>query len=117
MNDCKHKFDNGLLEKDNAYTVETWFHTWLSDLRATHLQSYYKELLESGTRANIIRTVNKHLGTSMNLALKQGVVMRNYCDLVTLLKAEKKDDEVIKCFSETEQKTLIASLEGNRNKC
>ena len=42
--------------------------------------------------------------------------MRNYCDLVTLPKAEKKDDEVIKCFSETEQKTLIASLEGNRNK-
>lgn len=52
----------------------------------------------------------------MNLALKQGLVMRNYCDLVTLPKADKKDDEVIKCFSETEQKALIASLDGNRNK-
>lgn len=150
MNDCKHKLDNGLLEKDNAYTVETWFHTWLfdfrvhdlkdttftkydslyrnyikdstigsiklSDLRATHLQSYYKELLESGTRANIIRTVNKHLGTSMNLALKQGLVMRNYCDLVTLPKAEKKEDEAIKCFSVDEQKLLVDSLKNHRNK-
>ena len=150
MDDCINARDNGLLEKNNSYTVATWFHTWLfdfrihdlkdttftkydslyrnyikdstigsvklSDLRSTHLQSYYKELLESGIRPNIIRTVNKHLGTSMNLALKQGLVMRNYCDLVTLPKADKKGEEVIKCFSETEQKALIASLEGARNK-
>ena len=150
MNDCKHKLDNGLLEKDNSYTVETWFHTWLfdfrsndlkdttftkydsiyrnyikgskigsialSDLRATHLQAYYKSLSEKGVSPNIIRTINKHLGTSMNLALKQGLVMRNYCDLVTLPKASKKDDEIIRCFSVEEQKALIASLEGNRNK-
>ena len=52
----------------------------------------------------------------MNLVLKQGLVMRNYCDLVTLLKALKKDDEIIRCFSVEEQKALIASLDGNRNK-
>lgn len=150
MTDCKHKLDNGLLEKDNDYTVERWFHDWLflyrvhdlkdttftkydslyrnhvlgsqigsiklSDLRATHLQAYYKTLLDKGIGANIIRTVNKHLGTSINLALKQGLVMRNYCDLVTLPKAEKGKSEVIKCFSTDEQKQLIASLDGNRNK-
>ena len=91
MNEYKHKLDNGLLEKNNSYTVETWFHTWLfdfrvhdlkettfakydslyrnyiksseigsialSDLRATHLQAYYKNLLDKGIGANIIRTV------------------------------------------------------------
>lgn len=150
MNDCINARDNGLLEKNNDYSVESWFHTWLfsfrstdlkdtsftkydslyrnyikgseigsiklSSLRATHLQEYYKKLLDSGISANIVRTINKHLGTSMNLALKQGLVMRNYCDLVTLPKASKKDAEKIKCFSEAEQRMFIASLNGNRNK-
>lgn len=150
MDDCINKRDNGLLEKNNSYTVESWFHTWLfdfrvhdlkdttftkydsiyrnyilgskigsialSDLRATHLQSYYKDLLDNEISPNIIRTVNKHLGTSLNLALKQGLVMRNYAELVTLPKAEKKNDEVIKCFSETEQKAFIDALANHRNK-
>ena len=42
--------------------------------------------------------------------------MRNYCDLVTLPKAYKMDEEIIRCFSVEEQKALIVSLDGNRNK-
>ncbi|WML35672.1 site-specific integrase [Clostridium sp. OS1-26] len=86
----------------------------LSDLRAADIQMYYNSLSESNKTADTIKMINKNLKTCLNEALKQGLITKNYCTLVTLPKVEKKDE--ITVFSVEEQKSLINYLEGHRLK-
>lgn len=84
----------------------------LSDLRAADLQIYYNKLIEDGKAPDTIKVINKNLKTCLNEALKQSYVAKNYCNLITLPKIEKKDEIIV--FSVKEQKTLINFLKGHK---
>lgn len=86
----------------------------LSNLRATDIQNYYNALSSSGKSANVIKTLNKALKASLNEAVKQSYIVKNYCDSVTLPKVEKKDEVTI--FTLEEQEFLIKSLDGHKLK-
>lgn len=91
----------------------------LSAIRATDLQSYYNVLLEEGSSPNVIKTINKHLKTCLGEAVKQGIIVRNYCTFVTLPKAtesQEEEDDAICFFTVEEQQQFIASLDKHRNR-
>lgn len=86
----------------------------LSNLRAADIQNYYNALSSSGKSANVIKTLNKALKASLNEAVKQSYIVKNYCDSVTLPKVEKKDEVTV--FTLEEQKALVNSLNGHKLK-
>lgn len=91
----------------------------LVDIRTTDIQAYYNLLIEQGRTSNIVKTLNKHLRTCLNDALKQGYITRNYCSLVTMPKVESENistEKEIVFFTPEEQKNFIASLDKHRNK-
>ena len=88
----------------------------LSKLRADDLQKHYNTLLEQGVSLNVIKTVNKHLKSCLNKALKEGIITRNYCDMITLPKQQQAAEEEIHYFTLEEQKAFIASLDKHRNR-
>ncbi|MDY3366483.1 tyrosine-type recombinase/integrase [Zhenhengia yiwuensis] len=99
----------------------------LTDLRAMDLQSYYNQLITQGKSPNVIKTLNKHLKTSLFDALKQGMIARNPCCLVTLPRFSEADVEDtntddshdegnIIFFTKDEQTQLVAAVESHRNR-
>ena len=84
----------------------------LTNLRAADIQSYYNALTSSGKSPSNIRMINKALKASLNEALKQNYIVKNYCDSITLPKVSKSEDIVV--FTKEEQKDLILYL--NRHK-
>ena len=84
----------------------------LVSLRAAEIQKYYNKLKdEDETSAYTIRTINKVLKASLNAAIKQGYIEKNYCDSVTLPKIQKKNDIVV--FTKDEQKKLLDYLHNH----
>ena len=88
----------------------------LSNLRADDLQKHYNTLLEQGTSLKVIKTINKHLKSCLTKAFKEGIIVRNYCDMVTLPKPQQESKEGIHYFTLDEQKAFIASLDKHRNR-
>lgn len=91
----------------------------LIDIRTTDIQAYYNTLSEQGKSTNVIRTLNKHLKTCLNDALKQGYITRNYATLTTIPKQaddEEDDETAISYFTLDEQTSFIGSLGKNRNR-
>lgn len=91
----------------------------LIEVRTADIQAYYNMLSEQGKSTNVIKTLNKHLKTCMNDAIKQGYIMRNYCSLVTMPKNttnELEDDNEITFFTPEQQQQFLDSLDKHRNK-
>lgn len=86
----------------------------LTNLRAADIQSYYNALTSSGKSPSNIRMINKALKASLNEALKQNYIVKNYCDSITLPKVSKNEDIVV--FTKEEQKNLILYLNGHKLK-
>lgn len=86
----------------------------LTNLRAADIQSYYNALTSSGKSPSNIRMINKALKASLNEALKQNYIIKNYCDSITLPKVSKSEDIVV--FTKDEQKALILYLNGHKLK-
>ena len=62
----------------------------LKDLRVTHLQVYYNNLLENGISLPTVIQINTKLKTCLGEAEKQEYIRRNYCTMVTLPKYKKE---------------------------
>lgn len=90
----------------------------LSELRTVDLQTHYNALVAAGTSPNVVKTINKHLKTCLGEAVKQGMIVRNYCSLVTLPKihASLNSEDDIVFFTNDEQKLFIESVENHRNR-
>lgn len=98
----------------------------LTDLRPMDLQNYYNGLVNEGKSTNVVKTLNKHLKTCLFDALKQGMIQRNPCCLITLPKqkeedtntsfGESPDNDQILFFTQDEQKLFIAAVESHRNR-
>lgn len=91
----------------------------LTDIKTADIQSYYNALAEQGKSTNVIKTLNKHLKTCLNDAIKQGYIMRNYCSLVTMPKnttSATQNDKEITFFTPEEQQLFLSSLDNHRNK-
>ncbi|MBC8580948.1 tyrosine-type recombinase/integrase [Zhenhengia yiwuensis] len=91
----------------------------LTDIRTADIQAYYNSLIEQGRTSNVVKTLNKHLRTCLNDAIKQGYITRNYCSLVTIPKTESEEcdkEKEITFFTPEEQQIFLSSLEKHRNK-
>lgn len=84
----------------------------LKDLRATHLQKYYNDLMDNNTKpTSTIKSLNTRLKPCLSEAEKQGYIQKNYCKLVTLPKDNTTRE--IKVLTSEQQKSFIAALVGH----
>ncbi|MCH1964888.1 tyrosine-type recombinase/integrase [Paraclostridium sordellii] len=84
----------------------------LKDLRATHLQKYYNDLMDNNKKpTSTIKSLNTRLKPCLSEAEKQGYIQKNYCKLVTLPKDNTTRE--IKVLTPEQQKSFIAALVGH----
>ena len=84
----------------------------LKDLRATHLQKYYNDLMDKDKKpTSTIKGLNTRLKPCLAEAEKQGYIQKNYCKLVTLPKDNTSRE--IKVLTPEQQKSFIAVLVGH----
>lgn len=84
----------------------------LKDLRATHLQKYYNDLMDNNKKpTSTIKSLNTRLKPCLAEAEKQGYIQKNYCKLVTLPKDNTTRE--IKVLTPEQQKIFISALVGH----
>ncbi|WGX76514.1 site-specific integrase [Paraclostridium bifermentans] len=84
----------------------------LKDLRATHLQKYYNDLMDNNKKpTSTIKSLNTRLKPCLAEAEKQGYIQKNYCKLVTLPKDNTTRE--IKVLTPEQQKNFISALVGH----
>jgi integrase len=84
----------------------------LKDLRATHLQKYYNDLMDNNKKpTSTIKSLNTRLKPCLAEAEKQGYIQKNYCKLVTLPKDNTTRE--IKVLTPEQQKLFINDLVGH----
>lgn len=87
----------------------------LKDLRAIDLQNYYNILSKKeNITPNIIHNTNKLLKAMLAQAVKEGYILRNYCNLVNLPKLNKTTK--INYFTREEQEKFLIACEDHRFK-
>jgi integrase len=89
----------------------------LAELRASHLQGYFNNLLENGKSADVAHTIKRFLGTCLIEAERQKYIPVNYCKSVRLPKQttdETEDEGEITALTKDEQTTLIKSIQGHK---
>ena len=85
----------------------------LKSIRAAAIQSLYNSLIEEGkTTPSNIGTINKVLKSAFTQAIKEGYMLRNYCQFVSIPKKHKNTDIVY--LSLEEQKNFINACSGVR---
>lgn len=84
----------------------------LKDLRATHLQKHYNELLDIYNKpVSTVKSLNTRLKPCLAEAEKQGYIQKNYCKMVTLPK--DNTTKKIKVLSSDQQKLFIEAIKGH----
>lgn len=83
----------------------------LNDLRTTHLQRYYKKLLDKNITPTTIKQINTNLKTCLNEAERQGYILKNWCKLVTLPK--KDDTKEVKILTKEDQQIFLETIKGH----
>lgn len=83
----------------------------LQDLRTTHLQKYYKKLLDDEVTPTTIKQINTNLKTCLGEAEKQGYIQKNWCKLVTLPKIENHKE--VKILTKEEQRRFLEAIRGH----
>ncbi|WP_195251237.1 tyrosine-type recombinase/integrase [Romboutsia sp. 1001713B170207_170306_H8] len=84
----------------------------LKDLRATHLQKHYNELIDLYNKpVSTVKSLNTRLKPCLAEAEKQGYIQKNYCKMVTLPKDNTTKE--IKVLSSDQQKLFIEAIKGH----
>lgn len=83
----------------------------LNDLRTTHLQRYYKKLLDEKVTPSTIEQINTKLKTCLGDAERQGYIQKNWCKLVTLPK--KTNTKEVKVLTKEEQERFLKAINGH----
>lgn len=84
----------------------------LKDLRATHLQKHYNELLDIYNKpVSTVKSLNTRLKPCLAEAEKQGYIQKNYCKMVALPKDNTTKE--IKVLSSEQQKLFIEAIKGH----
>lgn len=83
----------------------------LQDLRTTHLQRYYRSLLDSEITPITIKQINTNLKTCLGEAEKQGYIQKNWCKLVTLPKIDNSKE--VKVLTKEEQQSFLEAIKGH----
>lgn len=84
----------------------------LKDLRATHLQKHYNELIDIYNKPiSTVKSLNTRLKPCLAEAEKQGYIQKNYCKMVTLPKDNTTKE--IKVLSSDQQKLFIEAIKGH----
>lgn len=79
----------------------------LMDLKTTHFQKYINDIVEEKT-ISTAKSVKKTIVSCMNYAIKEDLVIKNYCSFVTLPKAPPTKKYPV--FTLEQQKTILDSL-------
>lgn len=84
----------------------------LKDLRSTHLQKYYNDLMDKNNKPpSTIRGINTRIKPCLAEAEKQGYIQKNYCKLVTLPKDNTTRE--IQVLTPEQQKDFISAIHGH----
>jgi len=93
------------------YLVPTLGKKNLKDIRPEELQSILNKMTKDGLSARTVRYTNQVLHSALNQAMKNGLILRNICDLIMLPKGDKKEMRVL---TKDEQSIFFKYLKGNR---
>lgn len=84
----------------------------LIDLRTTHLQSYYNDMLQEDKSISIVKTINKVIHTCLESALQQNYIYKNYSKAVILPKESKEESFTV--FTVEEQQKFLKAIQGHK---
>jgi len=90
--------------------------TKLAKLSAPIIQLYYNKLIEEGKSYNVVKMLHKILKSSLEAAKKSGYITNNYCDNVSIPKANKTFKLELQVFSSEEQTRFINYLDSINHK-
>lgn len=101
----------------------------IKDIKSINIQNYYKRLMESNLAHSLkpmsvyrVKAIHKLLHLFFVYCEKDGYIIKNPCNNVTLPKDRKneleilEDGDTIDFFTEDEIKTLISAFDGSRYK-
>lgn len=80
------------------------------ELKTIHFQKFINEIALSKT-ISTAKSVKKTIVSCLNYALKEDIIMKNYCSFVTLPKEPPKDKYLV--FTTNEQQEIINSLDNS----
>ncbi|MDU6472021.1 phage integrase SAM-like domain-containing protein [Intestinibacter bartlettii] len=83
----------------------------LQDLKAAHLQKYYKNLLNQGISPGTISQLNGKIKTCLGEAERQEYVLKNYAKIVTLPKIEENKE--VSALTKEQQEKLLEAIKGH----
>lgn len=83
----------------------------LQDLKAAHLQKYYKNLLKQGVSIGTINQLNGKIKTCLSEAERQEYVLKNYAKMVKLPKSQENKEIII--LTKEQQEKLLETIKGH----
>jgi phage integrase len=83
----------------------------LQDLKAAHLQKYYKNLLNEGVSPGTINQLNGKLKTCLGEAERQEYILKNYAKIVTLPKIQENKE--VSVLTKEQQEKLLEAIKGH----
>lgn len=86
----------------------------LSTLKSIQLQRYYNNLYTSGKSSNVIKNLNKLLKTFLNYSIREGYLLRNPCDGITIPGKTESKKKKIEVFSNKEIEILREGLKDHK---
>ena len=85
----------------------------LKDLRTTHLQKHYNNLLNIDKKAiSTIKELNTRLKPCLEEAEKHGYIQKNYCKMVTLPKNNSTKE--INILTKSQQQDFLEAIKGHK---
>ncbi len=84
---------------------------FIKDIRPEHIQKLINDKSKTGLSPRTLKYIHVTLHNSFEQAMKNGLIMRNVADAVTLPQQKKKEIQV---FTPAEQVRFMEAVKGNR---
>ncbi len=94
-----------------VHILQDMGHLKLTQIRPDHLQSLYTKKLNQGLSHSTVQKIHNFIHTSLQVAYKWGLVLRNIADLAQAPVAEKKNPIILNM---TEINKLLDFVKGSR---
>jgi len=111
INNLKPRTIESYRDTIRLYILPTLGKKSIKDLRPDELQALLNRMTSSCLSARTVKYTNQILHSALNQAVKNNIIVRNICELVTLPKGSKKEMRVL---TKSEQDMFLKYIKGQR---